>query len=133
MPDFLDELDLAPEDRERLRSLGAVDASALRAMYRAAPADFARYVGAATDHVIAQLDAILPSDADEPTAPARPLGGRLEAAPQALPPPPVDLARRDALFAELQTWRAMPASPERDTAIADLEDQLNALLDGAVT
>lgn len=133
MPDFLDDIDVAPEDRERLRALGATDARALRAMHRAAPDAFAAYIGPSTDHVLTQLDLVVPPENDATPAPSdRVLAAQIGPAPRSLVRPPLDLALRDRLFDALQQLRALPASPERDASIADLEDRLNALLDGSV-
>jgi hypothetical protein len=133
VPDFLDDIDVDPEDRERLRALGATDARALRAMHRAAPDAFAAYIGPSTDHVLAQLDLMAPPEDDAARAPIdRVLAAQIGPAPRSLARPLLDLALRDRLFDELQQLRASTSSPERDAAIADLEDRLNALLDGSV-
>lgn len=130
MRDFLDDLDLTPEERDLLRALGAPDAGALREMHRAAPENFDAYVGPRTPHLLAELDTVLPTEtAPNQSAATTGMGSRLDAPPPLAVRPFIDLALRDRLFEELQGLRNRPASPQRDTAIADLEDRLNALLD----
>ena len=126
--DFLDDLDLTAEERERLRGLGARDASGLRAMHRAAPQDFEAYFGPRAAHILRVLDDIsLPEPPS--SAPPHGLGARAEPPPSGPLSPRIDIALRDRLFRELQDLKSRPHSAQRDAAIADLEDQLNVLLD----
>jgi hypothetical protein len=128
---YIDQLPVSEEIRAQLRSFGAETPEALLGLIEAAPGEFERMTGsAAAGRIRAALATMVQWHPEAMSEPAREhgLGAALERAPR-LRDPGFDLEKRDRLHAELVRLQAQDAEGNR-ARIADLEKELNALLDG---
>lgn len=135
--DYLKDLPLSFEEKTKIASLCAPNPAALLSMIQAAPEAFDRYLGrdrarelaAALRHVISESErAVL----DAPVREFRATGAIIDQKAPLLRPPKYDIAERDFLFDELQRLRQQKdSSPATKRRIAELEQRLSALLEGA--
>lgn len=130
---FLDSLSLAPDEREKLQSLGAKTPAALLGQIRIARNAFVEFVGPnRADAIEQQLDSMLTKDERTwlTVAPREFQTGALIGPPPGLPPATFDIERRDRLFEELQSLkqRSHFAKRERDR-ISELEEALRSMLE----
>lgn len=127
-PAYISALNVGPDEAAKLRGLGADTPQQLLAQIKAAPAAFARYLGAETAQRIEQrLRQIVPLD--QPTEPVfQPgqLGVPLDRSPPDQPLPTVDLVRRDELFDLIQRLKVSRAPSQQ---IAAAEEELDALFE----
>jgi hypothetical protein len=127
---YIEQLPVSEETRAQLRSLGAETPEALLGLIEAAPGEFERMTGSeAAGRIRAALRGMVQWHPEAMTEPGREygLGAALANAPS-LRDPGFDLEKRDLLHAELVRLQAQDAEGNR-ARIADLEKQLNALLD----
>jgi hypothetical protein len=134
--EFLSELSLSAEEKRKLAELGASTPAALLSLRRAAPEAFENLLGKErAKEVVEQLWSLLTPDEQARLSTAHPprrfpLGARLDTPPTGLPPPNFDVEKRDRIFNELQSLRKLSSlSPVQRNRIADLERELNALLE----
>ena len=133
--DFLENLPLTTEEKDKISSLGVSNGAALLSMIQTAPEEFETYFGSQRTR---ELKALLEESVSAPQrvvldAPVRRFpasGAILERTPPVLRPPDYDLQTRDHLFDQLQQLRQSgDSSPETQQRIAHLEESLNALLE----
>jgi hypothetical protein len=130
--EFLKDLPISEEERQKLASLGAPTPLALLLLRKASPEAFDRHVGG--DRAAAIVDALkgLLSKEEKtklkaPISPKGKFGARLSPPPQKLEPT-FDLETREQLFKELESLRRLKETTQRDQRIAELEAELDALV-----
>lgn len=135
--EFLENLPLTAEEKERISVLGATDGAALLAMIQAAPEEFEGYFGRQRTRKLTTMlkgTVVAPERTvlDTPPRQFPASGAILDRRPPVLRPPAYDLQTRDRLFEQLQKLRqAGDSSLETQQRIAELEESLNALLEKA--
>lgn len=135
MDNYLDQLALTDEEREKIRSLAATTPAALLSLIQASSVSFSRFFGPQrTQQLIARLKPLLSAEDRERLAqPARsyPIQETrfVESPAPVLPSPDFDIEERDRLFDRLRRLRSQRnSSPEVRREIAALEEQLNAIM-----
>lgn len=134
--DFLTQLPISVEERDKLSQFAASDAAALLGMIEAAPEDFRRFFGdGETSRLVSALTRIIsPAQRRDLNKKVTefPISGAMQGRPAPdLPPPAFDIERRDALFESLEALRKIP-QPDATVQgrIKHLERELNEMLDG---
>lgn len=134
---YLENLPLSDEEKAKIAALGATSAAALLAMMRAAPEAFNHYLGSDfSQELAAALEASI-SDRERAILNSAPqkfnaTGAIIGKEPPEINSPPYDIAERERLFNQLQSLRQQyDSSPETKRRIAELEDQLNTLLESS--
>jgi hypothetical protein len=134
--EFLSNLDLSPDEREKLAGLAASTPAAVLAMRRAAPEAFDGLFGKErADQIAAALEDQLTPEEKQRLASRVPvtqfsLGANLETPPSELPPPQFDIGQRDRIFDEIQELRELKSpSAEQSKRKIELEQRLSALLE----
>jgi hypothetical protein len=132
MADFIDNLQVAPDIKHKLRSLGATNAPALLSLVQASPEYARSFLGDSADIVTSQLQELLTNDEQEVLLRPPPrfkLGAIVGVPGPVLASPNYDLDERDRLFSELQQLRNRGRLSEESRArVTELEEQLNAML-----
>lgn len=130
--EFLKDLPISEEERQKLASLGASTPLALLSLRKASPEAFDRHVGADRAAAVAEALEGLLSEEDKvrlraPFTPKGKFGARLSPAPQKLEPT-FDLAKREQLFRELESLRRQNQTAQRDQRISEIEAALKMLI-----
>ena len=135
MDNYLNQLPLTAEDKEKLRGLAASTPAALLSLIRASHDSFSRFFGPQrTQQLIAWLQPLLSEEERQRlTQPAKryPIQGvRFTESPApVLPRPDFDIEERDRLFARLSALRSQHnPPPEVQREIASLEERLSTIL-----
>jgi hypothetical protein len=134
---YLEDLPLSCEEKTKIARLGASNPAALLAMMQAAPEAFDRYLGSDRAQALASALKHLISEAEQAVldAPAQRFcatGAIIDHEAPGLQPPRYDVAERDRLFDQLQRLRQQDdSSPATKRRIAELEQRLNTILQGA--
>jgi hypothetical protein len=132
MANFIDNLQVAPDIKHKLRSLGVSSAPALLSLVQASPEYARAFLGDSVDTVTSQLEDTLTSD-EQAVLLRRPprfgLGAIVGVPAPAPALPNYDIDERDRIFSELQQLRNRGQLSETSRArITELEEKLNAML-----
>lgn len=134
---YLEDLPPSLEEKAKIDKLGAPSPAALLAMIQAAPEAFDRYLGGERAQALAEALRRLISESerallDVPVRQFPATGAIIGRKAPLLRSPRYDIAERDRLFEQLQYLRQQKdSSPAAKRRIAELEEKLNALLEGA--
>ena len=134
--DYLDQLSISPPEREKLRQLAAPTPAALLGMIRASTDAFSRFFGPErTKQLAGCLTELVGREENERLVqpahqyPIQASEFAIGPAPP-LPPPRIELAKRDRIFSRLQQLLADPHPTNQICQeIAACEAELNAILD----
>jgi hypothetical protein len=135
--DYLDNLSLSREEKSKILDLGVSSAPELLAMMRASPEAFEEFLGKDRSRAISgALEAAISHNERTILNRSHPrfraTGAIVNREAPSIQPPKYDVAERDRLFQQLQNLRRQhDSSPGIKRRIAELEHQLNTLLENA--
>ncbi|QDU59553.1 hypothetical protein Pan216_03820 [Planctomycetes bacterium Pan216] len=131
---YIEDLPLRSEEKQKLSELCAPSPAALLGMMNAAPEDFRRLLGGeAVQNVLHSLRRMVSKSdeaiVDAPAPSFHASGAILGRRPPNMPPSKVDFEERERLFQELQRLRQGDDQPATRQRAAEIEKRLQSLLD----